>query len=247
MTHLCALGAYASAILEEQFGNATELIYASLGWGDAEAAQLAEVLASGAASRLEELCLFENKIGDEGCKALAAALLGKEGAAPRLETLILTDNQIGDEGCKALAAALKDGAAPRLEALELSSNEIGDEGCKALAAALGKEGAAPQLETLNLSSNEIGNEGCKALAAALKEGGAPSLKARDAPSTRHAPPMRPYSVLPLRVQELITDKRKPRHLKVTCKERGIKLCKYSALMQKKFRDKFDYDSPSYHG
>ena len=56
-----------------------------------------------------------NKIGDEGCKALAAAL-GKEGAAPRLETLDLTRNQIGDEGCKALAAALKEGAAPSLKA-----------------------------------------------------------------------------------------------------------------------------------
>ena len=62
---------------EEQFGKATELKYWSLGWGDAEAAQLAEVLASGAAPRLEKLRLNGNKIGDEGCKALAAAL-GKE-------------------------------------------------------------------------------------------------------------------------------------------------------------------------
>ena len=71
------------AAFEEQFGKATELNYAYLGWGDAEAAQLAEVLASGAAPRLEELSLFGNKIGDEGCKALAAAL--KEGAAPSLK------------------------------------------------------------------------------------------------------------------------------------------------------------------
>ena len=71
------------AAFEEQFGKATELIYDDLGWGDAEAAQLAEVLASGAAPRLEELDLNSNKIGDEGCKALAAAL--KEGAAPSLK------------------------------------------------------------------------------------------------------------------------------------------------------------------
>eukprot|EP00315_Gephyrocapsa_oceanica_P014035 CAMPEP_0185346154 /NCGR_PEP_ID=MMETSP1364-20130426/260_1 /TAXON_ID=38817 /ORGANISM="Gephyrocapsa oceanica, Strain RCC1303" /LENGTH=87 /DNA_ID=CAMNT_0027945411 /DNA_START=33 /DNA_END=292 /DNA_ORIENTATION=+ len=32
------------AAFEEQFGKATELNYESLGWGDAEAAQLAEVL-----------------------------------------------------------------------------------------------------------------------------------------------------------------------------------------------------------
>ena len=103
------------AAFEEQFGKATELDYNNLGWGDAEAAQLAEVLASGAAPRLEKLNLDDNEIGDEGCKALAAAL-GKEGAAPRLETLGLCIKKIGDEGCKALAAALKEGAAPSLKA-----------------------------------------------------------------------------------------------------------------------------------
>ncbi|EOD10767.1 hypothetical protein EMIHUDRAFT_447308, partial [Emiliania huxleyi CCMP1516] len=163
------------AAFEEQFGKATELLYADLGWGDAEAAQLAEVLASGAAPRLETLVLHGNNIGDEGWKALAAAL--KEGAAPRLEYLTLNGNKIGDEGSKALAAALgKEGAAPRLEYLALNGNKIGDEGSKALAAALGKEGAAPRLEYLYLHSNKIGDEGCKALAAALKEGAAPSLK-----------------------------------------------------------------------
>ena len=103
------------AAFEEQFGKATVLNYCGLGWGDAEAAQLAEVLASGAAPRLETLILRGNKIGDEGCKALAAAL-GKEGAAPRLEELWLLNNKIGDEGCMALAAALKEGAAPSLKA-----------------------------------------------------------------------------------------------------------------------------------
>ena len=103
------------AAFEEQFGKATELDYWNLGWGDAEAAQLAEVLASGAAPRLEALCLEYNKIGDEGCKALAAAL-GKEGAAPRLEPLTLDWNEINDKGCKALAAALEEGAAPSLKA-----------------------------------------------------------------------------------------------------------------------------------
>jgi len=71
------------AAFEEQFGKATRLDYVQLGWGDAEAAQLAEVLASGAAPRLEMLRLYENQIGEEGCKALAAAL--KDGAAPSLK------------------------------------------------------------------------------------------------------------------------------------------------------------------
>uniref|UniRef100_A0A0D3KKN8 Uncharacterized protein n=1 Tax=Emiliania huxleyi (strain CCMP1516) TaxID=280463 RepID=A0A0D3KKN8_EMIH1 len=74
------------AAFNEQFGKATALLYQDLGWGDAEAAQLAEVLASGAAPRLETLYLNENEIGDEGCKALAAAL--KEGAAPSLKARV---------------------------------------------------------------------------------------------------------------------------------------------------------------
>ncbi|EOD15523.1 hypothetical protein EMIHUDRAFT_245788 [Emiliania huxleyi CCMP1516] len=214
------------AAFEEQFGKATKLNYRGLGWGGAEAAQLAEVLASGAAPRLEKLDLYDNKIGDEGCKALAAAL-GKEGAAPRLETLYLIGNQIGDEGCKALAAALgKERAAPRLEKLELCGNKIGDEGCKALAAALGKEGAAPRLETLNLYNNKIGDEGCKALAAALKEGAAPSLKARDAPLATRPSPAQCSSHLP-RVQKLVvavvySNEEQP-ELKAVCEERGIEL------------------------
>ena len=49
------------AAFEEQFGKATKLNYSNLGWGDAEAAQLAEVLASGAAPRLETLWLFRQQ------------------------------------------------------------------------------------------------------------------------------------------------------------------------------------------
>ena len=90
-------------------------------------------------SRLGRLVLQLNQIGDEGCKALAAAL-GKEGAAPRLEYLDLWQNKIGDEGCTALAAG--GGSAIRVY---LQENEIGDEGWKALAAAL-EEGPTTRLE-----------------------------------------------------------------------------------------------------
>ena len=109
------------AAFKEQFGKATILGYDSLGWGDDEAVHVAEVLASGAAPRLKKLFLGHNKIGDKGCKALAAAL-GKEGAAPRLEELYIytdryrSDSGIGVEGYEALAAALEEGAAPRLKA-----------------------------------------------------------------------------------------------------------------------------------
>ena len=66
------------AAFEEQFGKATELFYGRLNWGDAEAAQLAEVLASGAAPRLETLFLRGNAIGDEGGAALGEQLPGAQ-------------------------------------------------------------------------------------------------------------------------------------------------------------------------
>lgn len=72
---------------EQRFAQATALHYGRLDWGDAEAAQVADVLASGAAPRLEMLDLCGNQIRDEGCRALAAAL--KQGAAPSLKELCL--------------------------------------------------------------------------------------------------------------------------------------------------------------
>jgi len=107
------------AVFNEQFGKATWLKYRGLCWGDAEAAQLAEVISSGAAPQLESLYMHYNSIGDEGCKALAAAI-GKGGCAPRLKLLDLQRNQIGDEGLRALAAALgEEGAAPRLKTISV--------------------------------------------------------------------------------------------------------------------------------
>ena len=154
------------AAFQEQFGKATELRYNFLGWGDAEVTQLAEVLASGAAPRLEKLILHGNKIGDEGCKALAAAL--KEGAAPRLKELELQCNNIGDEGCKALAAALgKNGALPLLKSLVLHRNGIGDEGLRVLATALEQTGAVPQLQDIELDAN-FSAKAIMALAATLR-------------------------------------------------------------------------------
>ena len=46
--------------------------------------------------------LGHNRIGDKGCKALAAALP----QCPSITSIDLGDNKIGDEGCKALAATL---------------------------------------------------------------------------------------------------------------------------------------------
>lgn len=53
--------------------------------------------------------LNHNHIGDEGCKALAEAMVAEPptgcspAGLPKLEKLYLNDNQIGDEGVSALA------------------------------------------------------------------------------------------------------------------------------------------------
>tara|TARA_B100000405_G_scaffold86964_1_gene60232 strand:- start:4 stop:471 length:468 start_codon:yes stop_codon:yes gene_type:complete len=94
--------------------------YASIGWGDDEAVQLAEVLPL--CTSATELNLGANKISDRGAKALAAAFA--EGAMPKLEELYLWDNQIGDEGAVALAEAVGKGALPELKDPVLAGNKL---------------------------------------------------------------------------------------------------------------------------
>jgi Ran GTPase-activating protein (RanGAP) involved in mRNA processing and transport len=95
---------------------------------------------------LTALTLEYNEIGDEGAKALAAAL-------EQNTTIIQLDlgvNQIGDEGAKVLAVALEHNTT--LTQLSLWDNQIGDEGAKALAAALEQNTTLTQL---NLRNNPI--------------------------------------------------------------------------------------------
>src|SRR5882672_2263328 len=93
---------------------------------------------------LTSLNLWDNEIGDDGARALAA-LTG-------LTSLNLWDNEIGDDGARALAALTG------LTSLNLWDNEIGDDGARALAALTG-------LTSLNLRGNQIGADGARALAA----------------------------------------------------------------------------------
>ena len=82
--------------------------YASIGWGDDEAVQLAEVLPL--CTSATELELQSNKISDRGAKALAAAFA--EGAMPKLERLYLNGNKLSQtakdawEAVKAKRSAL---------------------------------------------------------------------------------------------------------------------------------------------
>ena len=72
-----------------------------VGWGDKEAAILAEALKKN--TTLTSISLFENKIGDVGAASLAAALEKNS----TLTSLDLYDNEIGDVGAVSLTAALE--------------------------------------------------------------------------------------------------------------------------------------------
>ncbi|HJL24065.1 MAG TPA: hypothetical protein RMH80_17650 [Polyangiaceae bacterium LLY-WYZ-15_(1-7)] len=85
--------------VEEALGAATRLNFARLGWGDAQAEELAAVLPL--CGRVRDLNLGSNAIGDRGAAALARSL------PAGLETLDLNNNDsLTDEGVAALAAAL---------------------------------------------------------------------------------------------------------------------------------------------
>mgnify|MGYP002861746483 CR=1 FL=1 len=88
---------------EEKLGEATMLQYSDLQWTDAEVATLCKALASGKATKLEELYLQSNQIGDAG----AAALAEVAGKLPQLKYLHLFNNpKISQQAKDALKAAL---------------------------------------------------------------------------------------------------------------------------------------------
>ncbi|KAK3254364.1 hypothetical protein CYMTET_36420 [Cymbomonas tetramitiformis] len=131
---------------------------------------------------LNTLNLYDNRIGDEGAKALAVALTPNEEGVfnTSMNTLDLYDNKIGDEGANALAVALTPNAEgvfnTSLNTLSLSNNKIGDEGAKALAVALTPNAMGlfnTSLNALNVWGNAVHLEGALALAHAVKQRGAP--------------------------------------------------------------------------
>ena len=90
--------------LKQRFESAEQLIYSDLDWGDDEVGQVAAVLASGAAPRLQILNLGGNHVGDEGATRLAEAFR-TPGALPNLQRLLLGQTQLGDKGAACLAEA----------------------------------------------------------------------------------------------------------------------------------------------
>ncbi|KAL6460362.1 hypothetical protein MHYP_G00303280, partial [Metynnis hypsauchen] len=124
-------------------------------------AALASVLSS-ESSRLRELNLNWNKLGDSGVKLLFPGLKNR---FCKLETLWLTDCNITREGCVFLSSALKSQPS-HLRELSLSNNKLGDSGVKELCVGLGNP--LCKLKTLRLMSCNITDKGCADLASALK-------------------------------------------------------------------------------
>ena len=138
------------------------LVRCQLGAG--EAALVARALAA-SGCQLEELDIGDNRLGDAGWTALAAALRANR----KLRRLLLWRTHAGPAGAREIVAALRSTGDSALEVLDLHSNGLlGDEGATVLASALVRETA---LRALNVSLCEVGDPGALALAAALRGAG----------------------------------------------------------------------------
>ena len=89
------------------------------GWGDADIYRVADLLASGIMTQLEELKLNCNRCGDEGAKAIAAAI-ATGGALATLRDVNMSGNRIGADGLEALICMAAD--ADQMTSLDLREN-----------------------------------------------------------------------------------------------------------------------------
>lgn len=119
-------------------------------------------------TRVWQIVLSENEIGDAGVKALAQAI-GEGSGFASLTHLYLDQNKgISDEGAVALAAVLH--RLPLLEMLGLHKCSIGDTGIRALADAV-RKGAMPRGDYLYVFDNPFGAEAKATLRAACRDRG----------------------------------------------------------------------------
>ena len=88
-------------------------------------------------SKVKEIRLYDNRIGDAGLRELTAAVAG--GALPVCAFIGLSKNRIGDDGMRELAAAVAGGALPVCETIYLNGNP-GDQGPVEQALAQRREG-----------------------------------------------------------------------------------------------------------
>ena len=116
-------GIYDKAFMTEMT-KATDLVYAQLGWDDAQGVQLCEALrhahAHGGLRELKTLDLGANKLGDGFVTALVALL--DEGGLANVAALWLHGNAISDAGMRELAAAVARGGLPKCTGIILHDN-----------------------------------------------------------------------------------------------------------------------------
>jgi Ran GTPase-activating protein (RanGAP) involved in mRNA processing and transport len=78
---------------------------------------------------LQSLLLEGNRIGDNGCAAVAEAIQGRRkelvNGLIHLTHIDLSYNNIGDAGCRLLAASVQQ--LPALQALHMHANALGDQ------------------------------------------------------------------------------------------------------------------------
>lgn len=117
--------------------------------------------AAGSASRLRDLNLARNPLGDAAAEAFGRALAA-QGPQGALRDLSLDDTRIGPRGAKGLADGLRINSC--LEILALDSTLIGAKGAGAVVGGIsGADGWVSGVRSLSLINNELGNEGLVAM------------------------------------------------------------------------------------
>ncbi|XP_042640828.1 LOW QUALITY PROTEIN: NACHT, LRR and PYD domains-containing protein 6 [Tyto alba] len=144
----------------------TELHLGDNELGDGGVRRLSEGLRD-PACRLRTLRLWQCRLTEESCGALAAVLP----ASPSLTELHLGDNELGDGGVRRLSEGLRDPAC-RLRTLSLWQCRLTGGCCKDLCAVLG---TSRSLEHLDVSENSLGDGSARLLCEAL---GQPSCALR---------------------------------------------------------------------
>ena len=98
-----------------------------------------------------QLNIVDNRLGPEGAKALAPALVRSS-----LTKILVGSNKLGDEGTIILCDALRESTVSKVEELDMYNNKIGPNGAKAIAALCV---VAASLTRVDVSYNSMTDEG----------------------------------------------------------------------------------------